>query len=565
MASFTRRSMGSPAVFLFDLVLILLIGILVIGGVPYHSKIYLKHSADVRRVAIAWGIMGAVLFPSLRVKSLILLGCTLFYRKMSSASFRWNLFGLVGVFAAVLSILQTRSLRVPLWDVGIFHQVLYSLNRGLGFQSSLSEAGDFLTDHFSPSLILLVPFFRLASESAYFLPLCQVFLLFGGGAAWIFYAERIPHQKLAFRNQLAGATCLFFLSFNSIWMNLRWGFHENAIGFFCLSWFFCLFFLSSSSDHLKKRFFIPSALMILLWVAAGTKEIVLLDVALVCFVWAFSGKKSRRFFSIPNLALFLFGILFIGVFLVFESMPHPAGKNYFVRYYSYLGEDLKSFLTHLLWAPILIFENVGAKELFRYVWTVFGNWLFLPILIHFGKKVRPQLASSRSPSSLWIVTLIPSLTSAALATYPPLRSDKFHYVLELWPVLAFVTLNCLSLLQSSRLIVFWAVFQLFRLDFDPWTEMREAYSEGNKLSLVRQILSDIPESESVAADELSGPWVCNRRHLTRLPDIHESPTYFVINQRISAEVQAYLNGHTSHEVWTVEGWSGVRIDESISK
>jgi uncharacterized membrane protein len=101
------------------------------------------------------------------------------------------------VLSAGISVLQCLSLRTPLYDVGLFHQVIWGLAHGYGFSSSISGAGNFLLDHFSPSLVLLVPAFWLSASSALTLLVIQPLLVFGGVAAWIWLAETLEINVLA--------------------------------------------------------------------------------------------------------------------------------------------------------------------------------------------------------------------------------------------------------------------------------------------------------------------------------------------------------------------------------
>ena len=546
---FSRGFFSTPyvlsGIILFDLLLLFLFIVMMTGGVSFSSKRYLRHSADLRRILLLLGGVG-FFFKLLREQSLILRAVMAFNLRLKRPTFRWGILLTGACFALFLAILQTRALRVTLWDVGIFHQILWSLSQGLGFQSSLSGAGNSLLDHFSPSLILLVPFFKAFGGSPYFLPVVQVILLFGGGAAWIFFAERVPDQDSKWRSTLAGSTVLFFLGMNSIWVNLRWGFHENALAFFSLSWFFSLIFLKMYRRLL---------LGVLFLVIVGSKEILLLDGAFVCGVAAYLGRKKRW---TQWLLPFAIGSMLLVGFALFETAPHPPSKNYFSRYYSYLGSSLSEVLTKAYLAPYLIFKTVGLGELLRYFWTVLSSWLFLPLL-----AIRmPSIKEVRNGTLIWLWTLLPSLGSAALATYPPLRDSRFHYVLELWPLLALLTIASLAQLKSEKLVLAWVFIQCFRLDYDPWSEMREAWYEGGRLQETRSQLAQILSSEAVAADELSGTWVCNRSHLTRLPDLSGDPTFLILNQVMPEEVKTYLSRHSYQTVWQSQGWTGIQILDS---
>jgi hypothetical protein len=263
----------------------------------------------------------------------------------------------------------------------------------------------------------------------------------------------------------------------------------------------------------------------LLLVAAGSKEILLLDVgiALLCWWWIEFRQSSKNFFiklAITSPLLIIMGILF-WKFFQFEVIPHPADKNYFNRYYSYLGHNLGDFFLTLFRSPWKVPEAVGSKELWKYIGNVFLPWFCLPLAGFVLVRIRRRYASKefvRIIHSPWIFVILPSFASAALATYPPLRNSNFHYILELWPILASLTILVLSLTRSSTLIWVWAVFSLLRMDHDPIGDFREFSKDSEQWTEVRAKIREIPNEGSLVADELAGTWVAGRQWITRWPD-----------------------------------------------
>jgi uncharacterized membrane protein len=118
------------------------------------------------------------------------------------------LLGTCAAWAVALGVAQTMALRAPLYDVGIFHQILWGLSHGYGFLSTLSKAGNFLLDHFAPSLVLLTPVYWLTGSSPLTLAVVQPLLFYGGVAAWVYLASKCPGAKPEMRAELAAATTL---------------------------------------------------------------------------------------------------------------------------------------------------------------------------------------------------------------------------------------------------------------------------------------------------------------------------------------------------------------------
>ncbi len=489
-----------------DLLILVILGLFFwssfIGGIGWGGRMHLTHGADLRR-ALILSIAAASVWREFRAQSRVIALLRGFAKILeASKRARWSLWVFGLALSLVVAALQTSALRYALYDVGIFHQILWSFIHDFGFRSTISGAGDFFRDHLSPSLALLSPIFWASDSSPYCLGFSMVALISIGTAAWLRLAERICESG----SNVPAAAALFIVSFDSLWANERWGFHENALYFAAMSWAVSWFIAPPKWT----KFQFP--LVICLLVAAGSKEILLLNVAVFSLIWAFRLKGNRKWIA-SGLAI-LFSVFLGGVFIFFEKLPHAEGKNYFLRYYSYLGSDLGSFASVLFLHPWKIVEAVGAESLFRYFMTVFAPWLFLPLLFFFKNPSRYLL----------LAVLLPSFMSAALSTYSPLRDSNFHYVLELWPVLACLTILALNDLRIPKLAWIWACLALLALDQDPVAEIRE-YGAGTALEAeARAKISEISFTLSVAADELAGPWISSRAFVTRYPDLHLMPS-----------------------------------------
>src|SRR5207248_1273353 len=96
------------------------------------GRLWLKHGADPRRAAL---LLGAVLVcvPMLRKRSWVARGVEWSARELErNRPLRWALLGFGMAWACALGALQALALRYPLWDVGIFHQILWNLSHGNG-------------------------------------------------------------------------------------------------------------------------------------------------------------------------------------------------------------------------------------------------------------------------------------------------------------------------------------------------------------------------------------------------------------------------------------------------
>jgi hypothetical protein len=307
----------------------------------------------------------------------------------------------------------------------------------------------------------------------------------------------------------------------------------------------------------------------LLFAAAGAKEILLLDVAVIFGVWALiEGESSIGRARIVKVALLLSAAFcLVWLFVSFESLPHPADKNYFARYYSYLGLDLKSFVLNGLTAPWRIVDAVGAKELVAYAATVFVPWLGLPLVWWFWCVRGRANPGGRETLFFALVSLaiVPSLASSAIATYLPLRRSGFHYVLELWPVMAVLCIIALPRFDrwlGGKLPWAWALVALISLDQDPWNQMREYWRQAWDAAPARKVMMALPVNEGIAADELAGTWVAGRLLVTRWPDLsffQDNCPHWVILPEGRPAPMGCSRVETPVKAWTAGGWSGYRL------
>ena len=345
--------------------------------------------------------------------------------------------------------------------------------------------------------------------------------IFGGVAAWVYLAERLPKTSPELRQKFAACTLVFGLGFDSLWGNLRWGFHENSVAFLSFSWALALFLSEVELPPGVRRLRSLITLLLVL-VAAGSKETLLLSMGFFLFYWGMTReRKLNGRVQLKNILEhpvtgFLFGlsVFLFGTFVFFEKLPHPADKNYFARYYAYLGPSLTGLIKTILFTPIHAFHEfskaIGFKELYLYFKTLFLPYLGIPLLAFLGSDW----------ALFWVV--VPAILSAALSSYAPLRGSGFHYVLEIWPVFTALTLIGLSKLKSDyphKAALFWAFLSILALDQDPWNQVFEYTRGAPELNDLRAEILKIPPLASVAADELTGPFLAGRPNVTRWPDL----------------------------------------------
>lgn len=564
-----KFSSKMPAV-LFDGLVFLLLALWAIGGISIGGGPPIPYGVDTRRVATGLLVVGNFV-PWLRQRSLLITGCRGILQRLLDSGPRRVVLAIGFAIACLSALSQTFAFRFPLYDVGLYHQVIWGVAHGHGFVSTISGAGNYLGDHFSLSYILLAPFFWLSGSAPYTLPIMHCVLTFLGIGAWLFLAERLPGVAPVTRGRLARATLLFAIGFDSLWGNLFWGFHDTAIGFAALSWALALYFVyDQGAVKCSKAVF--AGILGLFAVAAFAKETFLLDGCLAMVVMAAAHRRDRsrwRMLTYGSLS-----ILFLSFFILFELMPHPADKNYFARYYSYLGNTLPAFVMTLLLRPWVVFQTIGAGELLRFFLTVFAPFLLLPLgWVVWSRDAWRSRRLLRSPG-WWLLVIGPGFLSLAVSLHGDLRGNHFHYVIALWPVLA--TLTILALGQWDERPVGWGRYRLSTLWFllawlmlgrDPLMNIHKSLGGISLNASSHRFFSNIPAQDSLSADEMAGPWAANRLAVTRWPELAifngQCPQWIAL--RRESQERAFDKGCIepgSTPAFSDSAWVAFRTDDS---
>ena len=504
----------------FDILILLLLGLWLCGGFSYRGTKYLFYGPDVRLAATAIALLLS-LWPVYRKTSFTFRRIDYFWQWLQqpkSATWFWLALTSLAVTATVW---QHFAVAFPLYDVGIFHQVVWSLANGEGFYSSISGAGNFLSDHLALTLALLVPFFNLLGQPAWFLPAIHPLLIFGGFFALIFYCQRSPVIEEARRPLLIAAISVVSACFGSVWSNLWWGFHANSLGVAALWWAVVLWLLAEQGAN--RRYYIASVLLFLF--AGLSKETFLLSVGSLFAVFSWTRLLVRRF--APAIGFILLSACFFALFVWFEEQPHPENKNYFLRYYSYLGHSTAEALGNILSRPWLVFSERSLLQQLGFIGVTLLPWCGLPLIALFT-AIRNR---DWQHPAFWLLALTPAYLAASLSTYAPLRELRFHYVLELWPLLGLVAIYQLATM-APKITMIWVVLALLMPFHDPIYHIHKLSGQVAANRPLRNLLNGLEPEGEMMAGEILGPWVAGRKAVTRFPEtydlIRQCPKWFVV-------------------------------------
>jgi uncharacterized membrane protein len=410
-----------------------------------------------------------------------------------SASAFWGVIGGVASIALLFVLTKSFALGFTTFDTGIFHQLIWAISEGMGFHSSISRAVDFLRDHLVLSLALLSPVYRVFDGSPLLTPIWSALLLVGG-IALLISAFRVRWQSSALG---FGIAIVPLLISQSIWENLGWGFHDNHVGFFGLCLGFAIWARLRDRFHWKAYF--GSVLAFL--VAAFSKESLLLQVGTLFLVW--SVLDPLKHFSIQGrakraLSLGL-GVGLLACFVYYATLPKHAEKNYFLNYFGYLGSSLHEVAWSLLSAPDRVLEVIGLSPILWYLGTLLTLGGFFFLLKPFDRV-----------NALLIPLLVP-VGLAVIAQYDGLRSPGMHYVLEILPLLWFVSLWHLAQGVGRPFAqIVWVIGTLFLFSHSPTREIRRNFASALHFSELRTVLRSIPRDRVVMADAAPAVWLSDR-------------------------------------------------------
>jgi hypothetical protein len=507
-----------------------------VTGVLFGAWLFhLAYPADVRRIFIGL-LIGCFLFSARARRELLFarLGRGAFCALVRHLKLRKTAAFAFGGLLILRGTLKALALEYPLFDVGIFHQLLWNLSQGKGFLSSISGAEQFLRDHLVLSLSVFAPLYRVASLNSWVLGAAPGFL---AGAllalvfwAWWFLAERIPLAAVGTSRRRAWVSsaliCAAF-GFQTFYGNLHWGLHENFAGAAFLSWALAIYFAFSSEQRSRIAF---AASYLLLILAAGSKESYLLVIAFTALGLVLCEKKAVRKLSFAALAV---GCL--AAFVWYAQSDRDPGKNYFTRYYGYLGADLRSMIGALVFHPIRSFLQMPLKQDLRYLRDIVFPLGMIPLGVAILRPVQNKYPQKWGN---WAIALglLPPIGSGLLSTHDTLRDPGLHYFFEFVPILGVLMVLAFFSLRSRQQLPRWSLALIVVSGFtfwsEPWREViPSARGAFQSIPLIEK-LNRIPTDAVVMTQNGAGPWLASRRKASDWGDLKAlgglCPDYFVV-------------------------------------
>jgi hypothetical protein len=283
-----------------------------------------------------------------------------------------------------------------------------------------------------------------------------------------------------------------------LWANLAWGFHENHLGFFGICAGLAIWI--RAGDRITGVAYFGSTLAFL--IAAFSKESLLLQMGALFFLWGLLdpiGHFGERARVGRSVAVGL-GAGLLACFVHYAKLPKHTEKNYFSGYFGYLGNSLDEVVLGLVTSPEKVISTVGLSPILWYLITllVLGGFVFLLNL--------------RARVNVLLIPLLVPVGMGVIAKYDGLRNPGMHYILEILPLLWFVSLWHLSHGVGKKAApIVWAVAVLFLFTASPLREIRRDFKPALEFSELRKVLRAIPRDRIVMADAAPAVWISDRQ------------------------------------------------------
>ncbi|MBD3359419.1 MAG: DUF2079 domain-containing protein [Candidatus Buchananbacteria bacterium] len=240
-------------------------------------------------------------------------------------------------------------------DLAIFNQVFYNSSLGDLFEFTIHPTS-YLGDHFTPIILLLLPFYSLLPH-----PLSLLFL-----QTFFIALATIPLFLIAKKHLSRLPTLLIIVLylFNPATLNMNlYEFHLLAFLPFFIFWTFYFY----QNNNFK-------AFLAL----AGLSLLIREDVAFVIFMFGLVAVLDKKKFKWILTPLILSSLYFFTALKI--SADFASSKDYkFLIYYQWLGNNLYEIFINFFLKFNLVLERVINIHFFELILGLFFIFLFLPI------------------------------------------------------------------------------------------------------------------------------------------------------------------------------------------
>lgn len=416
------------------------------------------------------------------------------------------------IFFVILSFGRHDSLKSYLNDLGTYDQVVWNSLHGKLFQCSScipaeSDSFNYLSGHFSPILLILVPFYLIWANPKMLL-LLQIIAV-AVSALPIYWLAR---DKI--KSKLAGLVFLLSYLFYPILHNaLLYDFHEVTLAVPFVT--FALYFWQ------KKRYGWMSLFLALICLS---QEHLPLIVFMFGLYLMFIQKKWKMGGIITLSSLIYFILVIIVLMPAFSTtgqinlIKDPYGN---ITRYSWLGSSVGEIVKTIASKPLWVLQNIFSWRRIDFFITLFIPLLGLPLFSATVLLTLPVLLIYFL-SSFWLTYSIYYYHSAPLtgiiyfaAIFSFARLIKAQKYRRLFLILILVV---------SILVSYFYTITPFAKYYS-WSD----YTPSAHAKLISEVKKIIPSNASLSVQHNLGPHFTDRRQLYSLPKKIGEADYILID------------------------------------
>ena len=412
----------------------------------------------------------------------------------------------------LLSFGRHDLLKSYLNDLGTYDQVVWNTLHGDFFDNSANMLGarNYLGAHFSPILLLFVPFYFVWSNPKWLLFFQVLAVGLSAIPIYLFAKEKL---KSCFAALVFLVSYLFYPVLHN---GLLYDFHEVVLAVFFAS--FSFYFLEKGKD---KWFVLFSVLLVL------SQEHLSLLVFMMGLYLVFL-KKRKKFGLAVSVSSMAFFVLVMAILIpFFSSAGDPALLSNDSEYgsrYAWLGSSFSEIVKNIVLHPVAIFKAVlsfeRARYLFLLILPVFSLAIYSwPVVIIIPILLINLLSNNLMTFNVYFyhsAIVAPFIYFASILTFKRWFSDD-ALLRKIFLILIFI-----STLLASVLYGLTPLSTKYALsDFMPTSQHAKAIIEVKKI---------IPRDASLSVQHNLGPHLSERKEVYRFPLKKDEVEYILVDQ-----------------------------------
>jgi uncharacterized membrane protein len=388
-------------------------------------------------------------------------------------------------------------------DLGIFNQTFFNTLHGRWFAETIT-LNNYLADHFSPALLLLLPFYAI-KPSAITLLIIQVIIT--ALCAWPIY---LIAKKYSSNVIFAYGAAFLWLTNSFVHRQVLFEFHMLHLMVFLFFWSFYFY------QQKKIKWFILFFILTLL----TREDAAFLFLGLALF--SVLEKRSLKF----SINIFISSLIYFFAAIYIISLVSPANSFKFLVYYNWLGGDsLLAIIFNWLKHPLAVLGHIFTLNNVVLIFYYFLPFLFIPFL---AKK---YLLLSLVPFSLYLmknggINGVQLQTHYVMFLMPGIF---LAYIFGLWTIFSKKNAKKLGLVYKHQpfFIALFVFSILFFVIFDtPTSSLLGKKFLPNYHQDRQKIIDLIPSQAIVCADSSFLPALSTRREIYNIDYAYYGKTIF---------------------------------------